>query len=99
MFGSSSSGLTSGQVSQISFANPPGFPVGSYAAKILSTGEVVPLTVAPSLTLQPQSQVAIAGNTVTFTCAAAGIPAPVYQWRWNGTTLSGVTATTCSCRA
>ena len=49
-FGSSSSGLSSGQVGQIRFANPPGFPAGSYAATILSTGEVVPLTVRPGIT-------------------------------------------------
>jgi autotransporter-associated beta strand protein len=49
IFGGSGSGLSAGQVSQIRFANPPGFPAGSYAATILSTGEVVPLPVAPTL--------------------------------------------------
>jgi len=94
VFGSTSSGLTSGQVSQIRFANPPGFPAGNYAATILSTGEVVPLTTAPSITLQPQSQIAVAGNTATFTSSATGTPAPTYRWRLNGTNLSGATAAT-----
>jgi hypothetical protein len=94
VFGSNSSGLGAGQVSQIRFANPPGFPAGSYAATILSTGEVVPLTVAPGITLQPQSQVAVAANAVTFSCAASGTPAPAYQWRLNGASLSGATAAT-----
>jgi autotransporter-associated beta strand protein len=93
VFGSSSSGLSAGQLSQIRFANPPGFPTGNYAATILGTGEVVPLTVGPAITLQPQNQVAVAGNTVTFTCSASGTPAPAYQWRFNGTNLSGATAT------
>jgi autotransporter-associated beta strand protein len=96
MFDSNSSGLSAGQVSQLRFVNPPGFPAGSYVATILSTGEVVPLTVAPSITLQPQSQVAVAGNAVTFTCAASGTPAPACQWRLNGASLSGATAATLS---
>ena len=94
VFDSSSSGLSAAQVSQIRFANPPGFPAGSYAAKILSSGEVVPLTVAPSITVRPQSLAAIAGNAVTLSCAASGTPAPAYQWRLNGTNLSGATAAT-----
>ena len=44
--------------------------------------------------LQPQSQVVVAGNAVTFTCAAGGTPAPAYQWRFNGTNLPGATAAT-----
>jgi hypothetical protein len=94
VFGSSSSGLTSGQASQIRFANPLGFPAGNYAATILATGEVVPLTAAPSITLQPQSQVAVAGNAVTFSCSVGGTPAPACQWRFYGTNLSGATAAT-----
>jgi hypothetical protein len=41
-FGTSASGLTSAQLSQIAFSNPAGLPSGTYPAKILSTGEVVP---------------------------------------------------------
>jgi hypothetical protein len=41
-FGSNGLGLTAGQVGHIRFVNPAGFPTGTYAAKILSTGEVVP---------------------------------------------------------
>ena len=44
LFGSNNSGLSAAQVSQVRFANPPGFPAGSYAAAILSSGEVVPVT-------------------------------------------------------
>ena len=47
IFGANSSALTAGQVSQVWFANPAGFPAGTYAAAILSTGEVVPLAAAP----------------------------------------------------
>jgi hypothetical protein len=41
-FGTSASGLTSSQLSQILFSNPAGLTAGTYPAKILSTGEVVP---------------------------------------------------------
>jgi hypothetical protein len=94
VFGSASSAVTSGQVSQIRFANPPGFPAGTYAAAILGTGEVVPLTAPPGITSQPSDQAVVAGNSTSFTVAASGIPAPAYQWRFNGTNLSGATTTT-----
>jgi autotransporter-associated beta strand protein len=42
-FGSSASGLTAGQLAQISFLNPSGFATGTYPAMMLGTGEVVPV--------------------------------------------------------
>lgn len=92
IFGSNSSALTAAQVSQIRFANPPGFPVGTYAATILSSGEIVPLTVRPGITAQPANTVAVAGSNSSFAVAATGTPAPVYQWRLNGTNLPAATA-------
>jgi hypothetical protein len=94
VFGSSSSALMAPQVSQIRFANPPGFPVGSYAATILSSGEVVPLTVLPGITTQPGDQAVIAGDSASFTVAATGTPAVGYQWRFNGTNLAAATTST-----
>ncbi|HWC59567.1 MAG TPA: hypothetical protein VHC44_07715, partial [Verrucomicrobiae bacterium] len=41
-FGSNNSGLTSQQLSQVQFLNPAGLPIGTYSARILSSGEVVP---------------------------------------------------------
>ena len=55
---------------------------------------MVPLTVPPTIVAQPQSHVAIAGSAVTLSCSATGTPAPAYQWRCNGTSLSGATAAT-----
>ena len=92
VFGSSSSGLTAAQLSQIRFANPPGFPAGTYAAAVLSTGEVVPLTAPPGITAQPADLAAIAGNNASFTVAATGTPGPAYQWRFNGTNLPAATS-------
>jgi hypothetical protein len=48
-FGTTSGGLTSSQLSRVRFLNPTGIPAGTYNARILSTGEVVPI---PPPTLQ-----------------------------------------------
>lgn len=42
-FGTSASGLTAGQLSQISFLNPGGFATGTYPAMMLGSGEIVPV--------------------------------------------------------
>ncbi len=42
IFGTSASGLTAQQLSQMQFTNPAGLPGGTYSARILSDGEVVP---------------------------------------------------------
>jgi hypothetical protein len=94
VFGANNAALTVGQVSQVWFSNPAGFASGTCAAAILSTGEVVPLTAAPGIATQPASQVAVAGNNVSFTVVATGTPAPAYQWRFNTTNLPAATAAT-----
>jgi hypothetical protein len=93
IFGASSSGLAPGQIALVSFASPAGFPAGTYAATILSTGEIVPQSVPPTITLQPSSQVALSGKTLSFTVAAVGTPPPAYQWRFNSTNITGATST------
>jgi sugar lactone lactonase YvrE len=50
---------------------------------------IVPI--APSISNQPQSQTVTAGANVTFSVTATGIPAPTYQWLFNGTVISGAT--------
>jgi cyclophilin family peptidyl-prolyl cis-trans isomerase len=52
---------------------------------------------APVIAAQPQPQIRLPSgstNTVVFTVAATGSPAPAYQWRRNGTALAGQTAAT-----
>ena len=41
---------------------------------------------------QPQSQALTAGSNVTISVSATGIPAPSYQWKFNGMNISGATA-------
>ncbi len=48
-------------------------------------------TTAPAFTTQPASQTVTAGNWVLFTAAASGSPAPTYQWKKGGVSISGAT--------
>ena len=50
---------------------------------------VNPAPVAPSITTQPSSQTITAGQTATFTVTATGTAPLSYQWRQNGTAISG----------
>ena len=49
-------------------------------------------TTAPSITSQPASQTVTAGQTASFSVAANGTAPMSYQWRKNGTNISGATA-------
>jgi len=48
--------------------------------------------IAPVFTLQPQSQTVFEGASVTFTVVVAGTSPFVYQWRKDGTPITGATA-------
>ncbi len=48
--------------------------------------------VVPFITAQPADQVATVGSPATFTVGAAGTQPLSYQWQFNGTNLSGATA-------
>jgi len=68
-FGSSSGGLTVGQVANVGFMNPTGFATGLYHAAILSTGEVVP-TGSPVVAVNPPydiSPAAAAARALIYT--------------------------------
>jgi len=51
-----------------------------------------PGVVLPSITVQPASQTVTAGQTVTFSVAAAGTAPLTYQWSKNGGAISGATS-------
>ena len=50
--------------------------------------------VAPTVTTQPTDVIGVIGGSVSFTAAAAGLPAPVYQWYHDFAPLAGQTAAT-----
>jgi len=64
----------------------------SLAAQTSSVATLVVL-VPPSFTLQPVSQTVLAGSLVGFSASASGMLPLSYQWQFNGTPLSGATAT------
>jgi len=47
----------------------------------------------PFITLQPQPQTTICGDTATFQSAADGTPPLGYQWLFQGTAIAGATST------
>lgn len=60
----------------------------------LSLSSTQSSTTAPTFTLQPVSQTVTRKSKVTFSAAAAGTPAPTYQWMRNGVTFAGWTGPT-----
>lgn len=44
---------------------------------------------APEIVLQPENQIVMAGDNVTFSVLASGLPLPSYQWQHNGNILAG----------
>ncbi|HVJ51622.1 MAG TPA: beta-1,3-glucanase family protein [Aliidongia sp.] len=58
-----------------------------------SVSSNAPLTVvaaaAPTIVTPPAAQVVVAGQTAQFSVVAAGSPSLTYQWRRNGTPISG----------
>jgi hypothetical protein len=67
---------------------PSGPPPYSYTITVTGTATAV----APTITTQPQNQTVNAGGSVTFTAAASGTPTPTFQWKKNGTAVSGATS-------
>jgi RHS repeat-associated protein len=67
---------------------------GTYTAT--NSVSVTATNCAPGITAQPASQTVAAGNTVTFNVAACGTATLNYQWRFNGASLPGATASSYS---
>jgi hypothetical protein len=68
--------------------------VSNSVGVVTSQVAVVSLLAGPVITNQPQSLAMRVGQTAVFTVAATGVPAPTYQWRFNGVPMSGQTAPT-----
>lgn len=80
------------------FDSPAGIAVDSSGNLYVSEelGDVISkgaaaTTSAPVITGQPSGQSIASGTTVVFNAAATGLPAPAYQWYFNGGALAGAT--------
>ncbi len=66
--------------------------VGSSSMHIITVGLRQAGPRAPLIATQPVNQSVAAGSSASFVVVAAGLPAPTYQWRKNGTPISGQTS-------
>ncbi len=66
--------------------------VNNPAGSVTSNNATLTVISPPVITKQPQSITVIQGNTATFTVTATGTAPLRYQWRKNGTNISGATS-------
>jgi hypothetical protein len=57
-----------------------------------ATLTVTSSTLAPAITGQPNNETVTAGQVASFNVTATGSPAPSYQWKKNGSNISGATS-------
>jgi hypothetical protein len=55
----------------------------------ISSNALLSLNGPPFIAVQPESQTAVGGRTVTFSVAASGTQPLVYQWLFNGSAIAG----------
>jgi hypothetical protein len=84
----------------LAFRNPTPIskPV-TYTIEWWSGGSIVvtpPVAIPPSISNQPASQTVSAGQSASFSVTAIGSASLTYQWRKNGTAISGAVAATYS---
>ena len=66
--------------------------ITNLAGSVISSNAVLTVTNAqPSISTQPQSQSVLAGQTTTLSVNASGTLPLNFQWRFNGTNISGAT--------
>lgn len=66
--------------------------VNNAAGAVTSNVATLTVNVPPSITSQPTSQSITAGQTATFSVSASGTNPITYQWKKNGTAISGATS-------
>ena len=97
--GSNISGATSAShnisITNLSDAGDYSVRVSNSAGNVTSnnaTLTVNPLVVAPQITSQPNAQTVTEGQTASFSVTATGTGPLSYQWRKNGSNISGATS-------
>lgn len=97
--GSALTGATSSTYSlgsaQLADAGSYTVVVGNTAGSVASNAATLSVTaapVAPSISTNPQSTTVTTGNSVQFSVVASGTAPLAYQWKKNGTAISGATS-------
>ena len=92
-------GNSDGTGSEARFINPLGIVIDGSGTLYVSSGTTIrkgQLAGAPVISTQPQNQSVTTGNNAQLSVAAGGIPAPTYQWFFNGSAFNGATSSTLS---
>ena len=72
----------------VTYNSVPDFEDYALGAFLLAGSQVYALDALPVIIQQPAGETVNAGQMVTFNVVATGAPAPVFQWRRDGTNLS-----------
>jgi hypothetical protein len=88
------SGVTNGPYA---YGNTSIFPTQNYKSTnywvdVVFSQALTAAPVAPAITTQPAGQTVVAGQPATFAVAATGTAPMSYQWKKNGTNISGATS-------
>jgi endonuclease/exonuclease/phosphatase family metal-dependent hydrolase len=93
--------ISAATTSSFTRTNAQSGDAGNYAVvitnssgSVTSSAAILIVGIPPSITNQPSSTNADPGDSVSFSVGATGDPAPAYQWRFNGTSIAGATAST-----
>lgn len=84
------SGFSNKLPAQICYESGPGHnpPLPYNGANCYGNGSPPPVS-APIIISQPQNQSVVVGSSASFSVQALGNPSPTYQWKKNGTAVSG----------
>jgi hypothetical protein len=66
--------------------------VSNSAGTVTSSAATLAVNIPPAISLQPQHQIVLAPAAATFTVTATGTAPLAYQWKRNGTDLTGAIA-------
>ena len=66
--------------------------VSNFLGNVTSAGAVLTVYYPPTITIQPVGKTVGVGSNFTVSVTASGVPAIAYQWRTNGTAITGANA-------
>ena len=90
--GATSSSYTTPATSSADNAAEYTVTVSNSAGTVTSSNASLTVNVGPAISIQPASQTVTAGQTVSFGVVASGSGTLIYQWKKDGTNISGATS-------